>query len=72
MHDLPTTGRIDAGADDGLESALCKIFGTETLWMVVNDIRCAAATASPRTIYERMLRGARVNMIFEGAARSCA
>jgi len=64
-----TTGRIDAGAKDvALESALCKIFGTETLWMVVNDaIQCAGGNGFTTDYpYERMLRDARVNMIFEG------
>ena len=64
-----TTGRIDAGGEDvALESALCKIFGTETLWMVVNDaIQCAGGNGFTTDYpYERMLRDARVNMIFEG------
>lgn len=64
-----TTGRIDAGAQDvALESALCKVFGTETLWMVVNDaIQCAGGNGFTTDYpYERMLRDARVNMIFEG------
>jgi len=64
-----TTGRIDAGAQDvALESALCKVFGTETLWMVVNDaIQCAGGNGFTTDYpYERMMRDARVNMIFEG------
>ena len=38
-----TTGLIDRGVQDiALESAACKIFGTETLWMAVNDaVQCA-------------------------------
>ena len=53
------TGRIDAGARDvALESALCKVFGTETLWMVVNDaIQCAGGNGFTTDYpYERMLR----------------
>lgn len=69
-----TTGLMDkaeaAGEhpDVALESALCKIFGTETLWMVVNDgVQCAGGNGFTTDYpFERMLRDARVNMIFEG------
>jgi acyl-CoA dehydrogenase family protein 9 len=51
-----------------LESAACKIFGTETLWMAVNDaVQCAGGNGFTTDYpYERILRDARVNMIFEG------
>jgi acyl-CoA dehydrogenase family protein 9 len=47
---------------------LCKIFGTETLWSVVNDaVQCAGGNGFTTDYpFERMLRDARVNMIFEG------
>jgi acyl-CoA dehydrogenase family protein 9 len=64
-----TTGLVDAGRTDlSLESALCKIFGTETLWMCVNDaVQCAGGNGFTTDYpYERILRDARVNMIFEG------
>jgi len=64
-----TTGRIDAGARDiALESAICKIFGTETLWATVNDaIQCAGGNGFTTDYpFERQMRDARVNMIFEG------
>jgi acyl-CoA dehydrogenase family protein 9 len=64
-----TTGLADRhGIDLPLESALCKIFGTETLWSVVNDaVQCAGGNGFTTDYpFERMLRDARVNMIFEG------
>lgn len=69
-----TTGLMDraeaAGehGDFALESALCKVMGTETLWMVVNDaVQCAGGNGFTTDYpFERMLRDARVNMIFEG------
>ncbi len=66
-----TTGRVDAGADDfSVESAICKVFGSETCWRVVNEsLQVAAGTgymaADP---YERLLRDARVNLVFEGTS----
>jgi acyl-CoA dehydrogenase family protein 9 len=64
-----TTGLADRlGVDLPLESALCKVFGTETLWSVVNDaVQCAGGNGFTTDYpFERMLRDARVNMIFEG------
>ncbi len=64
-----TTGLIDRGeADVVLESAACKVLGTETLWMAVNDaMQCAGGNGFTTDYpYERLLRDARVNMIFEG------
>jgi len=69
-----TTGLMDRAEADGvkadlaLESALCKVFGTEALWMVVNDaVQCAGGNGFTTDYpFERMLRDARVNMIFEG------
>lgn len=64
-----TTGLIDRGvADVALESAACKVFGTEALWANVNDaVQCAGGNGFTTDYpYERILRDARVNMIFEG------
>ncbi|MCB9898926.1 MAG: acyl-CoA dehydrogenase family protein [Planctomycetes bacterium] len=64
-----TTGLMDRGLHDhALEAALCKVFGTETLWSVVNDaVQCAGGNGFTTDYpFERMLRDARVNMIFEG------
>lgn len=64
-----TTGLVDAGvADYSLESAICKVFGSETLWYVVNETLQIAAGIGYMTEYpyERLMRDARINMIFEG------
>lgn len=64
-----TTGLVDAGRSDvALESAACKVFGTETLWQTVSDaMQCAGGNGFTTDYpYERMMRDARVNMIFEG------
>jgi acyl-CoA dehydrogenase family protein 9 len=64
-----TTGMVDAGAYDfSIESAICKVYGSETCWRVVNEgIQIAAGigymAAHP---YERLLRDARINLIFQG------
>ncbi len=51
-----------------LEAAACKIHGTETLWRVANDaLQIAGGTGFMREYpYERFVRDARINMIFEG------
>ncbi len=64
-----TTGLVDAGVPDySLESAICKVFGSETLWFVVNEAMQIAGGIGYMTEYpyERMLRDARINLIFEG------
>ena len=64
-----TTGLVDAKvADYSLESAICKVFGSETLWRVVNEtLQIAAGIGYMQDYpYERMLRDARINLIFEG------
>ena len=64
-----TTGLIDADVGDySLESAICKVFGSECLWWVVNETLQIAAGIGYMTEYpyERMLRDARINLIFEG------
>lgn len=62
-------GRMDEGAADvSLESAACKVFATEALWRIVNDsLQIAGGAGFMREYaYERRLRDARVNLIFEG------
>jgi acyl-CoA dehydrogenase family protein 9 len=64
-----TTGMIDAGVDDfSVESAICKVYGSETCWRVVNETLQIAAGIGymAEYPYERMMRDARINLIFEG------
>jgi acyl-CoA dehydrogenase family protein 9 len=64
-----TAGIVDSKiADYSLESAICKIVGAETSWRVVNEALQIAAGIGYMADYpyERMLRDARINMIFEG------
>ncbi len=64
-----TTGLVDAGRSDfTIESAICKVFASETLWRVANESQQIAAglgyaSALP---WERLLRDARMAMVFEG------
>jgi acyl-CoA dehydrogenase family protein 9 len=55
-------------ADYSIESAICKVYGSETLWWVVNEtLQIAAGIGYMQEYpYERMLRDARINLIFEG------
>lgn len=65
-----TSALIDSGAGDFmLETAMLKVFATETLWRILNDTiqihgGLAYFTDQP---FERMLRDARINTIGEGA-----
>ncbi len=65
-----TSALIDSGADDYMiETAMLKVFATDTLWRIINDTiqifgGKAYFTDEP---YERMLRDGRINMIGEGA-----
>jgi alkylation response protein AidB-like acyl-CoA dehydrogenase len=65
-----TAALIDSGKDDYmLETAMLKVFATDTLWRIINDTiqifgGKAYFTDEP---YERMMRDARINMIGEGA-----
>jgi acyl-CoA dehydrogenase family protein 9 len=64
-----TTGLIDAKVDDySIESAICKVYGSETLWRTVNEtLQIAAGIGYMQDYpYERLLRDARINLIFEG------
>ncbi len=65
-----TTGLVDRGVEDyALESACCKVYGSEMLWRVVNEsLQIAAGVGYMKEYpYERILRDARINLIFEGA-----
>ncbi|MDH4128705.1 MAG: acyl-CoA dehydrogenase family protein, partial [Spirochaetota bacterium] len=55
--------------DFSLESAICKIYSTESLWQTVNDaLQIAGGLGFMQEYpYERMVRDARINMIFEGS-----
>ena len=64
-----TTGLIDAKVDDySVESAICKVYGSETLWRIVNEtLQIAAGIGYMQDYaYERLLRDSRINLIFEG------
>lgn len=64
-----TTGLATAGQSDfTIESAICKVFGSETLWKVANEAQqIAGSLGYTRSLpYERLLRDARAPMVFEG------
>jgi acyl-CoA dehydrogenase family protein 9 len=64
-----TTGLVDGGAADfSVESAACKVFGSETLWRVANEaLQIAAGVGYMEGFpYERLLRDARIHLVFAG------
>jgi acyl-CoA dehydrogenase family member 9 len=64
-----TAGLVDSKiADYSLESAICKVKGSEILWDVVNEtLQIAAGIGYMQDYpYERILRDSRINLIFEG------
>jgi acyl-CoA dehydrogenase family protein 9 len=64
-----TTRMVDAGVVDfSIESAICKVFGSETCWRVVNEaLQIAGAIGYMAEYpYERLLRDARIHLVFEG------
>ncbi len=64
-----TTGLVDAGKSDfSIESAICKVFGSETLWRVANESAQIAGSLgyAGGEPWERMIRDARAAMVFEG------
>ncbi len=65
-----TTGLVDAGVEDySIESAVCKIAGTEFLWYQANRaLQLAGGAGYMRgNRYEKILRDIRIFPIFEGA-----
>ncbi|HEY6672184.1 MAG TPA: acyl-CoA dehydrogenase family protein [Solirubrobacterales bacterium] len=65
-----TCGLVDAGVPDySLESALCKVSGTEFLWYAANRaLQLAGGEGYMRDLpYEKVLRDTRIYPIFEGA-----
>src|SRR5690242_4640178 len=65
-----TCGLVDAGvADYSLESAICKVSGTEFLWYAANRaLQLAGGEGYMRDQpYEKVLRDTRIYPIFEGA-----
>jgi acyl-CoA dehydrogenase family member 9 len=65
-----TCGLVDAGVPDySLESAVCKVSGTEFLWYAANRaLQLAGGEGYMRDQpYEKMLRDTRIYPIFEGA-----
>lgn len=64
-----TTGLCDAGVPDfSVESAMCKVFCSERYWEAVNHaVQIAGGNGyMVEYPYERALRDARINLIFEG------
>src|SRR5680860_1719193 len=65
-----TTGLVDAGVPDySLESAICKVSGTEFLWYQANralQLKGGAGYMRDEP-YEKLLRDTRIFPIFEGA-----
>ncbi len=64
-----TTGLHDkGGVDVSLESAICKIFGSEAVWNTADEVLQIAGGLgySAEYPYERYLRDARIHRIFEG------
>jgi acyl-CoA dehydrogenase family member 9 len=64
-----TTGLVDAGRTDfSTESAICKVFGSETLWRVANESAQIAGALgyAANEPWERLVRDARSAMVFQG------
>jgi len=64
-----TTGNMVKGMEDYfLETAVCKIFGSESLWKVVDmSMQLAGGNGYMKEYpYERYMRDSRINLIFEG------
>lgn len=64
-----TTGLVDAGRTDfAVESAICKVFGSETAWRVANESAQIAGALgyTGNAPWERILRDARAALVFEG------
>ncbi len=65
-----TTGLVDRGdVDYSIESAVCKVYASEAIWRAIDHgMQVAGGIGySKEYSYERALRDARINLIFEGA-----
>ena len=66
-----TTGLVDKGVKDfSIESAISKVYASESLWRTVNEALqiCAGNGYMKEYPYEQILRDSRINMIFEGTS----
>jgi acyl-CoA dehydrogenase family member 9 len=64
-----STGKMNQGQEDfSMESAVCKVYCSEKLWDTVDKgMQIAAGNGYMREYpYERIMRDARINLIFEG------
>jgi acyl-CoA dehydrogenase family protein 9 len=64
-----TAGLADGrSADYSIESAICKVFGSETLWRVAHEAMQVAGGQGfvQKFAWERLLRDARAMLVFEG------
>jgi acyl-CoA dehydrogenase family protein 9 len=64
-----TTGNMVKGMNDyHMETAVCKIYGSEALWSVIDSgMQIAAGNGYMKEYpYERIMRDSRINLIFEG------
>jgi acyl-CoA dehydrogenase family protein 9 len=64
-----TTQAVDRGdADFSVESAICKVFASETAWQVAHEAMNIAASAgfSTEAPFEKALRDARFGLLFQG------
>ncbi len=63
-----TTGKITQGMHFELESAICKIYGSEKMWDSIDKAtQIAAGNAYMKEYpYERIMRDSRIHLIFEG------
>jgi acyl-CoA dehydrogenase family protein 9 len=64
-----TTGNMIKGMNDYyMETAVCKVYGSESLWKVIDmGMQIAAGNGYMKEYpYERFMRDTRINLIFEG------
>lgn len=64
-----TAGLADGrSADYSIESAICKVFGSETLWRIAHEAMQVAGGQGfvQKQAWERLLRDARAMLVFEG------
>lgn len=64
-----TTQAVDRGdADYSVESAICKVFGSETAWQIAHEAMNIAASVgfSTEAPFEKALRDARFGLLFQG------